>query len=151
MDERLTLRQIACTLGVDPKTVKQHAHFQDLPFPRRGVRPTKREGIYKPRERQKTYTVKSQRAAWLNLRKSNPEMGTKQLRSIDGGVYAWLYQHDRTWLKTHLPPHAQTFSPRSMVDWARRDETIVVQVERIARQLRNRPGKFRRITRTAIG
>ena len=151
LDEGTTLRQIAGALGVDPKTVKQHAHFQELAFPRRGVRPTKRAGIYKPRARKRTYTVRSQRAAWLNLCKGNPKMGTKNLRSIDGGVYSWLYQHDRSWLKNHLPPRAQTFSPRSMVDWAARDEKLVIQVEKIARQLSIRPGKLRRITRYAIG
>ncbi len=151
LDERLTLRQIAATLGVDPKTVKQHAHFQELSFPRPGVRPTKREGIYTPRARKKTYTVKFQRAAWLNLRKAYPDKGTKQLRTIDRGIYSWLYQHDRSWLKNHLPPHAQTFSPRSMVDWAVRDEKLVIQVEEIARQLSICPGKLCRITRNVIG
>ncbi len=59
-DKRLTLRQIAATLGVDPKTVKQHAHFQELSFPRPGVRPTKREGIYTPRARKK-YTPRARK------------------------------------------------------------------------------------------
>jgi hypothetical protein len=109
-------------------------------------------GIYIAAARKKPPTIQSQRETWLNLRKAHQELGKTQLKAINPGIYRWLIRHDRAWMNNHLPENViRSSSSRSYVDWAARDEALVVRIERIARLLRQRPGKPVRVTRYAIG
>lgn len=46
---------------------------------------------------------KKYRLAWIALTKGRLGVPVKQLRSIPGNGYIWLYRHDREWLSQHLP------------------------------------------------
>ena len=43
------------------------------------------------------------RQRFLDLLASHPGWPIKQLRSIPGNAYSWLYRNDREWLRAHLP------------------------------------------------
>ena len=88
------------------------------------------------------------RLAWLQLRADLPNVGVKLLRALDPPSYAWLYRHDRTWLKTHCPDrHTPDPMPRrSSVDWAERDQVLKEGVERAVLQIgRSKAGRNLRL------
>ncbi|MCL4786456.1 MAG: TniQ family protein, partial [Verrucomicrobia bacterium] len=127
-DTSITLRQMAKTLGVDPKTVKQRAIDLGLPFPRSGKRPVTKRGLYVPKRRDHAKRLEDHRRAWAELRANNPTAGTKALRVQSPALYAWLYRCDQTWLKNHQPARLPPTVTRVHVDWAKRDEELVGQV-----------------------
>jgi hypothetical protein len=102
-DESASLRGLARQLGVDPLTIKRHASRLGLPFPRsRGKSSQLREN-----QQLRPHTLKMSEAAilegyrttWLTLLQANPRTGVTKLRSVAPGIYAWLYRHDKIWLK----------------------------------------------------
>ncbi|MFS0756120.1 TnsD family Tn7-like transposition protein [Noviherbaspirillum sp. 1P10PC] len=65
------------------------------------------------------------RSQWLDARRKSPEKGTKQLRVIAGGAYAWLYRHDREWLSENTPKRPKgALSSYSKVNWPERDQLL---------------------------
>lgn len=149
-DERITLRGMAKSLGVDPKTVKQRAIELNLPFPRKGKRPVTRQGLYVAKVRDKAKELESHRRAWIDLGKKNFTFGVKQLRALAPALYAWLYRNDLPWLRQHKPQKKKPLAS-SHVDWAKRDEELAGQIATIAAQIKNRIDKPQRVTVTAIG
>jgi hypothetical protein len=147
----ITLRQMAKNLGVDPKTVKQHASKLRLKFPRKGERVVTRRGLYVPAGRDKAKEIESHRQKWLKLRTKNPALGTKALRLRSPALYAWLYLNDRSWFAQNRPIKRTPVAIRNHVDWAKRDEELAGQIATIAAYIKHRPGKPKRVTTTAIG
>ena len=88
------------------------------------------------------------RSNWQCLVRGHPEVGVKLLRAMDPSAYAWLYRHDRTWLKANCPQR-QAPAPanrRSSVDWIERDHVLKKGVERAVLELsRIRPGRRLRL------
>jgi hypothetical protein len=150
-DTRITLRQMATTLGVDPKTVKQRAVELDLSFPRHGKRPVTKRGLYVARPRDKSHSLELHRHSWSELRRQNSAAGTKQLRSKAPALYAWLYRNDRNWLEKNRPCRKPPTITRNHVDWVKRDEEFAGRIATAASYIRNQPGKPQRVTITAIG
>ena len=150
-DSNITLRRMAKTLGVDPKTVKQRAVELGLRFPRRGKRPVTKRGLYVAKRHDKSKALESHRRAWTELQRKKPTAGTKELRFHAPALYAWLYRNDRTWLAENQPAGKRPPVVCSHVDWAKRDEELVGQIATAAAHIKNRPGKPRRVTVTAIG
>jgi hypothetical protein len=150
-DTSITLRQMAKTLGVDPKTVKQRAIDLGLPFPRPGKRPVTKRGLYVPKRLDHAKRVVEHRRAWTELRAKNPNAGTKVIRTLAPALYAWLYRCDQAWLKAHQPARLPPTVTRVHVDWAKRDEELAGQVATAAHHIRHAPGKPRQVTTTAIG
>ncbi|MHB8386206.1 TnsD family Tn7-like transposition protein, partial [Metallibacterium sp.] len=74
------------------------------------------------------------RRRWEAVNRANPGIGVKLSRAMEPAAYAWLYRHDRTWLREHSPMIAPE-GPRSRrhgVDWDARDEHLKDAVERAA-------------------
>lgn len=151
LDTSVSVKHIARMLGVDSKTVKSHALSLGLPFPRQGKRRVTACGIYQRKQLQPKFTREAQRQTWLRLRRSHADLGAKELRTIAPGLYAWLYRHDRHWLVEHLPPRKTPKTIRPRVDWAKRDEELAGQIATAAAHIKNRQGKPKCVTVTAIG
>ena len=77
------------------------------------------------------------RESWLATQHDHPGAGIKLLRALDPSAYAWLYRHDRAWLKANGPPHhfADPGSRRNAVDWLERDRLLHDHIERAVLQL----------------
>jgi Tn7-like transposition protein D/TniQ len=150
-DPSITLRGMAKTLGVDPKTVKQRAVELGLPFPREGKRPVTKRGLYVVKQRDQAKSLQLHQQAWAELRGKHPTAGTKELRSKTPALYAWLYRNDRLWLKKHQPSRRKPPITRVYVDWAKRDEELAGQVATAATHIKHASGKPRQVTTTAIG
>lgn len=150
-DSALTLRQMAITLGVDAMTVKSQAAKQGLAFPREGKRRIAMGGVYVRKQRDPERVKRNHRQAWVGLRRTNPNVGIKKIRSIAPALYAWLYRNDRRWLEENKPPRLKPAVTHSFLDWAKRDLDLAPQIATAALRLKNRPGKPRQVTVTAIG
>ncbi|MFT4942263.1 MAG: hypothetical protein ACI88A_005339 [Paraglaciecola sp.] len=74
--------------------------------------------------------VKLYRAKWIDKVAS---LGTKLARSEGaGGVYAWLYRYDRSWLLMANAQHKRPIDNKTCrVDWQRRDRAFVKQLVRV--------------------
>jgi hypothetical protein len=147
----VSVRETGARLGVDSKTVKQHALDAGLPLPREGKRRATASDLYRRRGVTTRVSVATQRAAWAELRRKNPTAGTNQLRALEPALYAWLYRNDTPWFKENQPARKKPTVTTTHVDWMRRDEQFAGQIATIAAHIRNRPGKPQRITTTAIG
>lgn len=85
---------------------------------------------------------KRSRAAWIAVLESSRGEGVKWMRSLEPGVYAWLYRHDRVWLDAHKPETANTLHKirRSSVDWDTRDVELSAAVRSAALRLMSEGG-----------
>jgi hypothetical protein len=150
-DPSLTLRQMAITLGVDAMTVKNQAAKLNLPFPREGKRRIAMGGVYVHKQRDPERVKRNHRQAWVGLRRPNPNAGIKKIRSMAPALYAWLYRNDRAWLAQNQPPRLKPAVTLSYIDWAKRDLELAPQIATAVLHLKNRPGKPKQVTVTAIG
>lgn len=153
-DPSFSVNAIARRLGVDPLTLKRGAVRLGLSLTRRYE-----ENLIqlKPVDHSHTSPVEntlielaSQQATWLAAMKTHPECGTKALRHLLPGLYAWLYRHDRVWLQAHLPAQKRVRrQPR--INWARRDKQCAENVRNAADALKNTDLHPIRITVASIG
>ena len=155
-DETVSLRGIARQLKVDPLTVKRHAMRIGLLFPRpvgtclplkeaqqlRGCNPRMPE----PEK------VENYRLVWLAALEAEPGADLMKLRQNAPKVYSWLYRNDKAWLEGNKPLRKSRFHPQpSSVDWESRDVQIASEVQSAVPRLREKPGKPKQITLSAIG
>ena len=67
------------------------------------------------------------RNLWLRALKKNPQAGSKTIRLIEPGAFAWLYRNDRAWLSdlaVDLKARMPAKSNNSKIDWASRDDEL---------------------------
>src|SRR5205807_1249843 len=91
------------------------------------------------------------RTMWINALQEYQGMGVKFIRGKCPKLYEWLYRHDTTWLKAHLPTRLRVQHQVSPVDWQQRDQQLAQLVEISAHRLRHQAGKPMQITLAAIG
>ncbi|MBD1932268.1 MULTISPECIES: TnsD family Tn7-like transposition protein [Cyanophyceae] len=152
----VSVEEIAKHLRVDYQTVKRQALRLGLSFPRPG--PTARvakingELLSDTQNGQVTQPSKleSYRMAWLEAVKENPHIGRTALERMFQRIHAWLYVHDKKWLKAHLPPCKTrvVFSPQ--VDWKKRDHELATAAKFSAQGLKTSLGRPVKLTKTAI-
>ena len=125
MNPSLSIRKIAQTLGCESMTVKRHASRLCLPFLRKGPRPA----VVVPASRRlklplKKNEVRQRRDSWIAALKESGRV--KHARKLAGSAYAWLYRHDREWLRetsTHgeQPDHP----PDTPAEWKERERLFI--------------------------
>ena len=154
-DPSFSVNAIARRLGADPLTVKRHAVRLGLQLTRwhdetliqlKPVEPSSKS----PKEPPAPIDLASRRDAWLTAIQAHPECGTKVLRSLLPGLYAWLYRHDRKWLEEHLPAQKRV-RRKPRINWARRDKQFAEQVRNAAAALKNTDLHPTRVTVASIG
>ena len=150
----LSLRSIAFQLRVDSLTVKRQAVKLGLSYPRAGMKnnSVSRRERYHPIT-QGNYSINDQskhRAAWQTTVEKYPNMGVNFVRNISRADYAWLYRHDRNWLKCHLPGRKKSKQSPCRIDWHDRDVIISHAVSKSAVQLRQAQERPKRFSITAI-
>ncbi len=154
-DDTVSLRGIACKLGVDPRTVKRHATRLMLTFPRpvgKSLPLSEKQQLHPhPSRAPEAATLAAYRNAWLNAAAEEPNAGVMRIRSRIPGVYTWLYRHDAEWLEEHMPARKETREHPGRVDWAMRDAQLAEAVETSVFRLKSLPGRPVRVTISAIG
>lgn len=75
----------------------------------------------------------SARDRWLELQGEHVGWGIKLLRAIGPAAYAWLYRHDRAWLRDHSPSRSAYTAGdhRVRVQWDQRDEALCIEVQKV--------------------
>lgn len=88
--------------------------------------------IKKPCSSNSEKDVKTQRSAWLKLRRELPEVSLKAIRQSQEGarLYIWLYRHDKVWLNLNKPDRLVNYV-NSRVDWSVRDRDLVKSLMKI--------------------
>ena len=77
------------------------------------------------------------RAKWAELCSCNHSSSPKLLRLIDPALYAWLYRHDREWLKEQLTLQPRgTHGNNAAVAWCNRDMRLSDEVHKAHLALR---------------
>lgn len=132
-ETKVSLREAARQLKVDIRTVVRHAKRLELIDPKAAA----------DVEMQLNSEVKSaasanenNRAAWLQARKSYPRLSKTELRKKNPAVFARLYRSDRKWLEQNSPKNNRTNNGNQTVNWAQRDEQILVSAEKVIKMLR---------------
>ena len=152
VDRKLSLRETARLLGVDPNTVKKYA--KKLGLTTYWKKRSEADGVYD--NEGNSYSSMNldkdyYREKWNELRKQYPDMGKTQLRQIDKALFSWLYRNDREWLNQNSPLKKTTNIINSRVDWDQRDNEILIQVKEVVAKMLNSDGKPERISISSIG
>lgn len=79
--------------------------------------------------------IQLKRVQWQNLLLAC-QKSIKQARQKDGGLYAWLYRHDKTWLLSYNRSHHSKHIENGIKhDWGKRDRLYVRQLINIKNTL----------------
>ena len=129
------LRETARQLRVDPITVKRHAQrlgvscqwsFQPLPNVAHPTAPS-HEAQEEIRD--------IHRKTWMQLRVNDTSVSKTVMRLQAPATYTWLYRRDRVWLDSHSPPRKAPTTLRRRIDWDKRDEAVLAEVQTALREL----------------
>lgn len=148
--QRLSLRETARQLGVDPATVKKYA--KKLSLKTYWITRSEEEDKSINSIKQDYFDEKKEgyRGEWLNLRKQYPRTSKTELRQLNNRVFTWLYRNDRDWLNRNSPKLLSKVNDNLRVDWEHRDKEIYNDV-RVAVNDMLSVGKPIRITISSIG
>lgn len=70
--------------------------------------------------------LKIRRELWLKIKSQHLKDGITAARSESPSTYAWLYKHDRVWLRENSwKPSAQLIPKKLRVDWGTRDQKLL--------------------------
>ena len=75
------------------------------------------------------------RLSWSRSCREYQRDGFLQVRHHAAAAYAWLYRHDKAWLRKHLPnPELRTSPRRGSVNWTKRDHELATRVRDLQQQ-----------------
>jgi hypothetical protein len=150
-DPTLNRSQVASRLGVGLTTMKLQAIQVGLLSAMDAGISMQRYRIVKRQEQSAQPETPSEievhRASWLLVRKEYPEAGRSLLKSFANKTYWWLYQHDREWLMSNLPPDRRK---GDRVDWPSRDRQLAREAQDVANRLKLCSEYPVQVTRQAI-
>lgn len=124
---RTGLRATARALAVDPNTVLRYVDKLGL------------SSGWKPRQKRRTLPAIDRdtvRTRWSAAYLASPHLPRKRLRATLPAEYAWLYRHDRDWLKAQPPFSAGSSSGRQRYDWPAIDAATAANLRHGAARLR---------------
>jgi hypothetical protein len=99
----------------------------------------------------KPLLTKQNRAKWLSALNQYPTASRMELeRIILPHVYRWLYEHDRQWLKTKMPPARKRNFSSLRKDWSSRDILLTGEVQRVASLIKSAKGFPIQVTKVSI-
>ena len=150
VNQKLSLRETARQMGVDPAIVKKYAKKLGLETYWKTISEEKDKGGNSikrdnPIERKERY-----RSEWLNLRKKYPISSKTHLRQLNNRVYTWLYRNDKEWLNRNSPELKSTAYINQRVNWERRDEEIYENAKDVVNVMLS-ASKPVRITVSSVG
>ncbi len=130
--QKLGLRAIAKELKVDTRTVKRYVSNLKLEshWEKRAVQPiAENTSMDNIQSVDRSLIPAPQQEDWTNLQLQYPEATKTELRKLSPATYAWLYRHDRDWLKGNSPALQQPTATNERVDWLKRDLEVLDRVK----------------------
>ncbi|ADU28508.1 TnsD family Tn7-like transposition protein [Evansella cellulosilytica] len=138
LNKGLSYREVARILGVDTNTV--------IKYEKKNI-----ENKQKAKVRIDSDLVKEHRYEWIHLQRDFPGLSKTELRKKRPEVYAYLYRHDRDWLKVNSPKRKKVDPTNNRVNWLERDKEILEKVQKVVSELRGIDKKPVRITVKILG
>ena len=86
------------------------------------------------------------RKRWLEAIAANPAVTRNELRLLDAKADQWLHSHDADWLEKNSPT-----SKKAVPAWVSHDDEYLEKVKYAVKQIRESPGKPKRISFASIG
>lgn len=131
--QSLSLRAKAAKLGVDPVTIKNQT---ERLLQRHSNEVDKDNTLQELITRQGRFLISLQEAKECN----------NSFRQLNPKDYAWLYRHERTWLKLTILEHKKIPAEGQLIiDWQKRDKAILPVIEKAIQVIKN-ADKPQRIT-----
>jgi len=151
VDKRLSLRAIARDLRVDARTVGKYADKLGLEIYWKAdiVENVADLGVKTISENKKAELY--YRNEWGQLIEEFSKKTKTELRSMDKGLYIWLYRNDRKWLNENSPKINKKNETNNRVNWVKRDDEILIKVKDAVENMSPSQGKPERITISSIG
>lgn len=140
LEEKLSYREIARRLHVDPNTVIKYANAD--------VSESKSTESLSVNKADSTV---HHRKTWLQLQQDYPNLSKTELRNKKPSTYAYLYRNDKEWLHNNSPKLRKGNTENNRVDWEKRDQEILNRVKEATWELRNWSEKPKRVTVKGIG
>ncbi len=94
--------------------------------------------------------INLKREKWITFIKENPDYTTSEIRSLNRGVYDFLYRYDKAWLRENSPKRKRK-QVKNDIDWEKRDEEILKKVKDILPEILDESIKPVRLTKGLIG
>lgn len=147
-----SLTEIANNLGVSILTVIRHAIRLGLPMNSHGARPVGRQTLERYKNWRQTLEDAKEyyRSEWLKVLKAKPDASRKQLMDKANFLYLWLRKNDNDWIEAHLPPKRKVDRKVTHLDWRVIDSELSAKVELAVKDIKERPGRPVRISKSAI-
>lgn len=143
-EKRVSLREAARQLKADTKTIIRHAERLKLIEVKAKHLLDNKSQVESP-DKQKEF-----RDIWLEERRESPSLSKTELRRKMPDVYMRLYRNDRQWLERNSPQKRQVVYENQRVDWAERDEQILINSKTAVQILRQKVPPVR-ITIGSVG
>jgi len=86
------------------------------------------------------------RQRWLAMIEARPNITRNELLQRDSKCYAWLCENDRDWYEENSP-----LSKKFLPKWSGDDDEFTERIKNAMNQIRDAPGKPKRISISAIG
>lgn len=115
-----SIRAIAKELGVDSKTVKRY------------LTEKLKQSMEKPTNSEKIHEYKKELSEAI---KQYPYLSRTSLRENYKKQYIFLYRHDKQWLMENLPTKQKKQQPKKSVDWKKRDQKYIKDINKLHKQL----------------
>ncbi|WP_165770728.1 TnsD family Tn7-like transposition protein [Bacillus cereus] len=134
--EKISIKKAAKNLAVTPLTVSRYIKKQEVTVVEQKI--------------SDEFVKLHQREKWKKLIEKYPNLTREQLRRCSKGAHIWLYRNDRKWLEENSPTVKKGTSKLERIDWKKRDALLSEKVEEAVKHIKNRKGKFQRVTITTI-
>lgn len=146
IEKKVSLREVSRQLKVAINTIIRHGERLKII----AIKPQVDSLISTDLTETKSQKKDTYREIWRKTRKENPTFSKTLLRKKNPAVFIWLYRNDGKWLNRNSPRKAKVAKKSQRIDWQKRDELILGQVQIVFQQLWKRIPPVR-ITINAIG
>nr|WP_274377377.1 TnsD family transposase [Desulforamulus aeronauticus] len=148
--EKLSLREVARRLKVDPMTVKKYAGILGLTYHWKTKTTESLNPVRITKNDQEDKRDKY-RKDWYELRRHHNQASKTELRKLAPRTYIWLYRHDKEWLNQNSPYFRANKQENMRVNWLERDKEVLLKVKKAVSRIKVLDDKPVRISISRIG
>lgn len=86
------------------------------------------------------------RESWLILLKDNPKASRSKLKKMSGGLYSWIFRHDREWFESVTPIYRTKPKQVSGIDYKMIDDELLIRAQSAVNSILTSNQKPMRVT-----
>ena len=69
------------------------------------------------------------RESWLKLMEDHPGASRSKLKEMSGGLYSWIFRHDREWFESVTPRYRRKPKQMSGIDYKMMDDKLLIRAQ----------------------